>query len=175
MANRGGAAVVVTRGARPKFPWSWLREWRHPVPPGRDPVWNVVSPDRALPGAAAVRGHCLLTPQLRGFLCLLGRSDWCGRRLTIVQSKAATLTVNEHARTCGRERQRLRESILAAAGGLCQCDECRAKKRARIASEIDHYVPLWEGGTDDPTNLRAISRVCHRRKLAAEARRRFGG
>jgi len=69
----------------------------------------------------------------------------------------------------------LRESILAAAGGLCQCDECHAKKRARIASEIDHYVPLWEGGTDDPTNLRAISRVCHRRKLAAEAKRRFGG
>jgi len=34
-------------------------------------------------------------------------------------------------------------------------------------------VPVWEGGTDDPSNLQAINRDCHRAKTVAEAARRL--
>lgn len=41
-----------------------------------------------------------------------------------------------------------------------------------MADEVDHVVPLAEGGTDTPDNLRPIhSRPCHRDKSAAEAKR----
>lgn len=46
--------------------------------------------------------------------------------------------------------------------------------------EVDHVIPLAEGGADDVVNLRPIhSEPCHRQKTAAEAergrRRRQGG
>lgn len=34
--------------------------------------------------------------------------------------------------------------------------------------EVDHIVPLFEGGTDDPTNLRVACSVCHGEKSTAE-------
>ncbi|WP_425585929.1 HNH endonuclease [Streptomyces thioluteus] len=43
------------------------------------------------------------------------------------------------------------------------------------ASEVDHIVPVAFGGTDDPQNLSAICRTCHREKTNTEraaARRR---
>jgi 5-methylcytosine-specific restriction enzyme A len=40
------------------------------------------------------------------------------------------------------------------------------------ADEVDHVVPLNEGGADDDTNLRPIHRVpCHMEKTQAEAQR----
>lgn len=40
------------------------------------------------------------------------------------------------------------------------------------ATEVDHLIPVAEGGTDHPLNLRAIhQRPCHARKSAAEAAR----
>lgn len=41
-----------------------------------------------------------------------------------------------------------------------------------MADEVDHVVPLAEGGPDDESNLRPIHSVpCHRDKTAEEARR----
>ena len=56
---------------------------------------------------------------------------------------------------------------------LCRCDECEAKpllERAP-ASEVDHIVPVAEGGTDAPENLRAINSEHHKLKTQEEARR----
>ena len=36
--------------------------------------------------------------------------------------------------------------------------------RPKPATEVDHIVPVAEGGTDDPSNLQAINKVCHKRK-----------
>lgn len=36
------------------------------------------------------------------------------------------------------------------------------------ALELDHIVPLWEGGTDDPTNLQVLCSCCHAVKTALE-------
>ena len=69
----------------------------------------------------------------------------------------------------GRPWRRLRAQILERDGHLCQCDGCKAQGRLLIAHEVDHIVPLSQGGTDDPGNLRAINRECHKAKTAREA------
>jgi len=39
-----------------------------------------------------------------------------------------------------------------------------------VAHEVDHIIPKAQGGTDDPGNLRAINRDCHRAKTQKEAK-----
>lgn len=97
------------------------------------------------------------------------------KRLAVLSlGKAKTFTVGEHVRTRGAAWQRLRVEVLRDANGLCQCEDCRTHGRLRPAHEVDHIVPLWEGGTDDRNNLQAINRQCHVRKTTAEATRRAG-
>lgn len=52
--------------------------------------------------------------------------------------------------------------------GLCQCDQCKAEKRVTLAQEVDHIKPKAQGGTDDLSNLRAVSRECHKRITAEQ-------
>lgn len=62
--------------------------------------------------------------------------------------------------------------MLKRDGYLCQCEQCQDGTRLpKVANEVDHIVPLSQGGTDDPGNLRAISHDCHKVKTQAEARR----
>jgi 5-methylcytosine-specific restriction protein A len=50
--------------------------------------------------------------------------------------------------------------------GVCRvCDQLGA-------DQVDHVVPLGEGGADEDWNLASIhAEPCHREKTAAEARR----
>jgi 5-methylcytosine-specific restriction protein A len=56
----------------------------------------------------------------------------------------------------------LREEIL--------CRPCREANPPRVAAsvEVDHIVPLAQGGTDDRSNLCGICIPCHRAKTARE-------
>lgn len=71
----------------------------------------------------------------------------------------------------GRDRtrtaawRRVRLVILQRDSGICHV--CRQPG----ANEVDHIIPVAEGGTDEATNLAAIHRVCHRKKTGAEATR----
>ncbi|MBC7201924.1 MAG: HNH endonuclease [Pusillimonas sp.] len=69
----------------------------------------------------------------------------------------------------GRPWRRKRERILKRDGYMCQCPECKGIKR--IAHEVDHVLPISQGGTDDDSNLQAINRDCHKAKTQAEALR----
>ena len=40
-------------------------------------------------------------------------------------------------------------------------DAYRCALCPRAASEVDHIVPIAEGGTDDPSNLRSLCHDCH--------------
>ena len=68
-------------------------------------------------------------------------------------------------RTGKAEWKRLRRKILDRDGWRCT----RCGKSGRL--EVDHIVPVWKGGGDDPANLRALCRADHaarhRRKLTA--------
>lgn len=75
-------------------------------------------------------------------------------------------------RVRGRALQTIRARILRRAHGLCECEECTTSGRPKLAAEVDHRIPLWEGGADDDSNRQALSTECHARKTAAEAARR---
>ena len=79
------------------------------------------------------------------------------------------------ARGYGAEWRRLRAAVLARDNHLCQCSDCRERGRIRVAHHVDHIIPKAHGGTDDPANLQAINRDCHRRKTARERLRGGGG
>lgn len=63
---------------------------------------------------------------------------------------------------------RLKEKILRRDGYLCQIS--LEKGRVVAATEVDHIVPKSKGGTDDPENLRAVSKHEHDLKTKREAK-----
>lgn len=71
----------------------------------------------------------------------------------------------------GRPWRRLRDQILERDGYLCQCPACKKRPVPKVAHEVDHIKPVAEGGTDDPGNLQAMNRDCHKAKTRAEATR----
>lgn len=75
----------------------------------------------------------------------------------------------------GRPWRRLRDAVLKRDRFLCQCHACRASNLVTLADEVDHIVPLAEGGTDDLSNLRAINHDCHKIKSQAESARALRG
>jgi 5-methylcytosine-specific restriction protein A len=75
----------------------------------------------------------------------------------------------------GSTWMKTRHRILMRDNGLCRCEECKASGRILVAHEVDHVIPLHEGGADADHNLAAINSECHKRKSAAEASRRGGG
>lgn len=85
------------------------------------------------------------------------------------------LTVRDQRNLSSYRWQQLRLRILRAANGVCQCAKCKATGQLRPAHEVDHIVPVWDGGGEGDANLQAINRECHKAKTADEARRRGGG
>jgi 5-methylcytosine-specific restriction protein A len=71
----------------------------------------------------------------------------------------------------GRPWRRLRDEVLKRDRYMCRCEACRSCGLVTLADEVDHIVPLFEGGTDEPSNLRAINHDCHKLKTQAEAAR----
>lgn len=71
----------------------------------------------------------------------------------------------------GAAWRRLRSRVLKRDGWLCRCSECVATGRIKEASEVDHIIPKFEGGTDELSNLQAINVECHRLKTQGEAAR----
>lgn len=70
----------------------------------------------------------------------------------------------------GSREQRVNRGVMAAHDGVCHvCGK-------HGADQIDHVVPLAEGGADGPENRRPIHSVpCHRAKSAAEAAKARNG
>ena len=69
----------------------------------------------------------------------------------------------------GRPWRRTREEVLKRDSYLCQCEDCKRLERVRPAHEVDHVVPLAQGGTDSLSNLAAINHDCHRVKTLKES------
>jgi 5-methylcytosine-specific restriction enzyme A len=80
-------------------------------------------------------------------------------------------TRSQHQTISGSANQKRRRRILEAL--LYTCHVCGKTG----ADQVDHVVPLGEGGADEDYNLAPIhAEPCHREKTADEARRaRVGG
>ena len=46
------------------------------------------------------------------------------------------------------------------------CEQCQTQGRVTPAQEVDHIVPLEDGGTHDEANLQALCKPCHSSKTA---------
>lgn len=95
------------------------------------------------------------------------------RVATLRMVRAAPLTTAT-VRITGSRLQARRQRIMTRANGLCECDECKAAPVPRLGSEVDHRIPLWEGGPDTDENCQLLAPECHARKSAEEAKRRAG-
>jgi len=69
----------------------------------------------------------------------------------------------------GRPWRRIRERILKRDSFLCQ--PCKKQDRLTLATQVDHVVPQFEGGSEADDNLQGICDACHEAKTQAEARR----
>jgi 5-methylcytosine-specific restriction endonuclease McrA len=78
----------------------------------------------------------------------------------------ATSTRKSKVKLSGSAEQTRRKRILARDMGVCHvCDGFGA-------DQVDHVIPLGEGGADEDWNLASIhAEPCHRVKTVAEARR----
>lgn len=65
-----------------------------------------------------------------------------------------------------------RERILIRDAFVCR--SCHRVVSGHEAN-VDHIVPLEDGGTDDDTNLQTLCRSCHGRKTRREQQRGGGG
>ena len=72
-------------------------------------------------------------------------------------------TKRANKRLYGRDWHRIRRSVL---NSYPYCEMCGAP-----ATEVDHILPLRQGGTHDPTNLRPLCKSCHSRRTATDQAR----
>lgn len=97
-------------------------------------------------------------------------------RLKALQPRVKPLQARRPAGTLAVERTRgstwmaIRARILARDCGICQ--PCKRDGHIHLGDEVDHRIPLWEGGSDADENLETICQQRHREKTAAEAARR---
>lgn len=87
-------------------------------------------------------------------------------RLRVLDTKAgATRRVRGRAWMTTRERIAKRDRYRCGACGRPWDSQC---------DQVDHVVPLEQGGSNDDGNLQLLCGECHRVKSADEARRRAG-
>lgn len=68
-------------------------------------------------------------------------------------------------RTTGRRWMAIRQEVLRLNP---YCVHCQANKRLKLADEVDHKIPLDQGGTDDYSNLQGLCREHHYKKTQQE-------
>lgn len=72
----------------------------------------------------------------------------------------------------GRPVQRRRERMLSERP---LCVTCERAGRVAAATELDHVVPLWKGGSEHDSNMQGLCHACHAEKTAKEATERATG
>jgi len=97
-------------------------------------------------------------------------------RHTLVKGAASsddpTLRAYWHQRTAAKAKALTpRLQKLARRQGAV-CPTCGEPLCNDEALQVDHLVPHWKGGTDDPTNLALKHLYCHQQKTSREERER---
>lgn len=58
----------------------------------------------------------------------------------------------------GYRLQKIREEHFAE---YPLCVMCQAEGRTTVATQLDHIMPLYKGGKDEPENRQSLCDVCH--------------
>lgn len=66
-----------------------------------------------------------------------------------------------HERIRGRKGVKYRKAVRDSEP---LCRKCAERGRVTVATEIDHIVPLSEGGSNDRSNLQPLCKACHAAK-----------
>src|SRR3989304_7745274 len=66
--------------------------------------------------------------------------------------------IDRQDRIRGYRLQKIREEHF---GEKPLCIMCEAEGRVTIATELDHIVPLYKGGNDEPENRQGLCSACH--------------
>jgi 5-methylcytosine-specific restriction protein A len=87
--------------------------------------------------------------------------------ISMVGSRIAMLDRRPGAteRTRGSAWMKTRERWLRAHP---LCVECERQGRASAATQLDHIIPLGDGGSDDESNYQGLCEPCHKAKTAEE-------
>lgn len=100
-------------------------------------------------------------------------------KLTTLKPRLAALNTNRvkvlDTKAGATERMRgrawMRERQTALVAGLYECVDCGM---VSASNEVDHEIPLEQGGANHPSNYRIRCIECHRVKTDAENRARQG-
>jgi len=97
-------------------------------------------------------------------------------KLSKLTSKVATVKVERSViaaeRLRGRPWERIRQRVLLRDDYLCV--ECLKVGRVELAHEVDHIVPVCDGGGNNMENLMSMCTPCHAAKSAREEKERGG-
>lgn len=55
------------------------------------------------------------------------------------------------------------------------CVKCDAAGRTTLATEVDHVIPLSQGGRDDESNMQPLCSACHQIKTMFESQQALHG
>lgn len=97
------------------------------------------------------------------------------RLLAVATARVPVLTAQpgRFERKRGSAGAKDRNQIKDRDCGLCQ--ECRRQGKTTVGSDVDHIVPLEQGGTNEQSNLELLCEPCHKAKTAREAAQRARG
>ena len=99
------------------------------------------------------------------------KCEWVQRlaRLSGLRNQWLDALLREQGGRCARSIVTCAVVAGGAATSVCPWGE---RPVPRDAVQVDHVVPLCEGGTDDKANLQALCACCHALKSASESRTR---
>jgi len=95
------------------------------------------------------------------------------RQLATLKPGPARLATTTSERTRGSSWQKTCARIMRRDGGLCRY--CQPFGHLTPGAEVDHFRPLWAGGTDADGNLRTTCKPHHQAKTRAEEAARLSG
>ena len=90
-------------------------------------------------------------------------------RVSVQRARTPITAAIPEQRITGRKLQSIRRRHLQQQP---LCVQCKSKGRTVAATQIDHIIPLWDGGADVESNRQGLCDDCHGHKTAAESRLR---
>lgn len=110
---------------------------------------------------------CHRTPPKCGVFRFVPRLTTLKSTLQQLPARIARPAINERL----RGRAAMERTARIKARDLYTCQDCG---RVTRELEVDHTVPLWQGGADVDANLGSLCIDCHAAKTAREAAMRAG-